>query len=254
VFARYLETQKRNIYMQKNLKVIALASALAFVGCTKTASNPDLKTDEAKSSYAIGQQIGNDMAAQGVQLDVDAFSASISDALQKKKPRLSENEMREAMERMGKKVQEKQQETGKGNKEAGEKFLAENKTKKGIITTKSGLQYEVLTEGTGKMPKAEDVVSVHYRGTLLDGTEFDSSYKREKPIEFPVGGVIPGWIEALQLMKTGSKWKLYIPSDLAYGPQGQQGIPPNSVLIFEVELLKVLDKEKQDAKPAKKKK
>jgi FKBP-type peptidyl-prolyl cis-trans isomerase FklB len=127
------------------------------------------------------------------------------------------------------------------NKKEGEAFLAANKTKEGVKTLPSGLQYKVLKNGTGKTPKATDSVKAHYAGTLLNGTEFDSSIKRGEPTVFPVNGVIPGWIEALQLMKTGSKWQLFIPSELAYGERGQQSIPPNSVLIFEVELIGIED-------------
>jgi FKBP-type peptidyl-prolyl cis-trans isomerase FklB len=125
------------------------------------------------------------------------------------------------------------------NKKEGEAFLAENKKKSGIKALPSGLQYKVITEGKGKSPKATETVTVHYRGTLIDGTEFDSSYKRGQPATFPVGGVIKGWTEALQLMKEGAKWQLVIPSDLAYGESGRQGIPPNAVLVFEVELVSI---------------
>ena len=128
---------------------------------------------------------------------------------------------------------------GKENKEVGEKYLAENKKKDGVVTLPSGLQYEVLKEGSGASPKASDTVTVHYRGTLIDGTEFDSSLKRNEPASFPLNGVIPGWTEGLQKMKVGGKNRLVVPSDLAYGPQGRPGIPPNAVLIFEVELLKI---------------
>jgi FKBP-type peptidyl-prolyl cis-trans isomerase len=133
----------------------------------------------------------------------------------------------------------KQDEEGKANIEKGKKYLDENKAKPGVKTTDSGLQYEVLTEGKGKAPKATDIVQVHYKGTLIDGTEFDSSYKRGEPAEFPLNGVIKGWTEGLQLMKVGGKNRFVIPSDLAYGPSGNSSIPGNSVLVFEVELLKV---------------
>jgi len=137
-------------------------------------------------------------------------------------------------------MMEKQGKLSKETLEAGAKFLEENKKKSGIKTTASGLQYEVLKEGPGPIPKESDTVKVHYRGTLIDGSEFDSSYKRNAPAEFSVAGVIKGWTEALKMMKVGSKWKLYVPSELAYGPQDSPGIPANSVLIFEVELLEIV--------------
>jgi len=157
---------------------------------------------------------------------------------------LTDKEMGEMLNLYRKEAQAAQQkvkaEQGEKNMQEGPKFLEENKTKEGVVVLPSGLQYKVLTEGTGKSPKATDKVKVHYKGTLINGKEFDSSYKRGTPAEFPVNGVIKGWTEALQLMKEGSKWMLYLPSDLAYGPRGAGGdIGPNATLIFEVELLEV---------------
>src|ERR1700730_17703129 len=147
-------------------------------------------------------------------------------------------------------MQQKQTEMGQKNAATGDKFLADNKAKEGVKTTASGLQYKVLKEGTGATPKSSDTVTVNYRGTLLDGTEFDSSYKRGQPATFPVAGVIKGWTEALQIMKAGSKYQLFIPASLAYGEQGRPGIPPNSVLIFEVELMDVKSPQAGGATPA----
>jgi FKBP-type peptidyl-prolyl cis-trans isomerase FkpA/FKBP-type peptidyl-prolyl cis-trans isomerase FklB len=152
---------------------------------------------------------------------------------------MTPEEMREAMTKMQQGQAAKQEATAKANIELGAKFLEENKKKTGVKVTGSGLQYEVLQEGKGSAPAATDTVKVHYTGTLIDGTKFDSSYDRKEPVEFPVGGVIKGWTEALLMMSPGAKWKLAIPSDLAYGPQGRPGIPPNAVLLFEVELLEV---------------
>jgi FKBP-type peptidyl-prolyl cis-trans isomerase len=175
-------------------------------------------------------------------LDAEVLSAAIRDALSGKESRLTDEEMLAAVaslqERTVAAMQASIKEKAQKNLAEGEKFLAENKTKEGIKTTDSGLQYKVLEEGEGPSPKAGDTVTVHYRGTLVDGTEFDSSYQRGEPATFPLTGVIPGWTEALQLMKKGSKWVLFIPSELAYGERGAGNrIPPNSTLIFEVEMI-----------------
>ena len=217
-----------------------LVSVLVFVSCKKMTSNEiSLQTDDQKLSYAIGQQIGHGLKQQGLSIDTDIVSASIQDVMGGQKSRLSDEEIQTVLISTQKKMMQKMSEKGVANKEKGEKFLAENKGKKGVHVTNSGLQYEVLAEGKGASPKPTSTVKVHYKGTLIDGTEFDSSYKRNEPAEFPVNGVIRGWTEALQLMKPGSKFKLYIPSELAYGERDQADIPANSVLIFEVELLSV---------------
>ncbi|MCJ7833279.1 MAG: FKBP-type peptidyl-prolyl cis-trans isomerase, partial [Deltaproteobacteria bacterium] len=173
------------------------------------------------------------------------FTKGFKDALSGAKPLLSEEEMRTVMTAFQKEISEKQAEKtkvlGEKNKKEGETFLAENKKKEGVKILTSGLQYKVVKEGTGKKPKATDKVTTHYQGTLIDGTEFDSSYKRGEPAAFPVNGVIPGWTEALQLMKVGSKWQLFVPSKLAYGERGAgPKIGPNAVLIFTVELLSII--------------
>ena len=228
----------------KLLGFCALMSlSAAFMGCNKLGGhNVDLKSDVQKSSYAIGQQIGREIKGQGIEVDTDAIAMSIQDAMAGKESRLTMAEMQQVMQRMNEKMMSKQAESGKENKTKGEKFLADNKSKKGIQSTASGLQYEVLKEGKGPKPKDTDQVKVNYKGTLMDGTEFDSSYKRGEPAQFPVGGVIKGWTEALKLMPVGSKWKLYIPSDLAYGERGRPGIPASSMLTFEVELMEIVKK------------
>ena len=167
----------------------------------------------------------------------------MKDALSGAKPLLTEQEIQETMDAFQKEMMAKQDEVAKKNKAEGESFLAENKKKEGIKILPSGLQYKVIKAGTGKKPKSTDTVTVHYRGTLIDGTEFDSSYKRGQIVSFPVSGVIPGWTEALQLMEAGAKWQLFIPPNLAYGERGAGGaIGPNTTLIFEVELVSTQEK------------
>jgi FKBP-type peptidyl-prolyl cis-trans isomerase FkpA len=219
------------------------ATTVTTIGCNKMGSrNVDLKTDVQKASYAIGQQIGREIKGQGLEVDTGAIAMSIGDVMSGKESRLTMAEMQQVMQRMNEKMMAKESSAGKENKEKGDKFLGENKKKALVKTTADGLQYEVITTGKGAKPKATDVVKVHYKGTLLDGSEFDSSYKRNQPAEFPVNGVIKGWTEALQMMTVGSKWKLYIPADLAYGERGRPGIPANSTLTFEVELLDIVKK------------
>ena len=202
-----------------------------------------LSDEKSRVSYAIGMMTGHQWKQQDVDFDPDIYARGIKDVQAGGTTLLSQAEMQETITAFQQtfriKQQKMQAEKAVKNKAEGTDFLATNKNNPGVITLPDGLQYTVLAEGTGAMPSANDTVSVNYRGTLLDGTEFDSSYKRGQPASFPVGGVIPGWTEALQLMKTGSKWKLFIPSELAYKENGQRGIPPNSVLVFEVELLSV---------------
>jgi FKBP-type peptidyl-prolyl cis-trans isomerase len=199
----------------------------------------ELKTDEQKFSYMIGQQIGNNLKQQGLAVDADVLAQSLQDAMKGNPSKLTMEEMQQVGMKMQAKLMAKQMGEAKENKDKGDKFLEQNKKQQGVQVTSDGLQYQVLKAGTGAIPKATDTVTVNYRGTLIDGTEFDSSYKRGQPAKFPVNGVIKGWTEALQLMKVGSKWKLWIPSQLAYGERGQPGIPADSTLIFEVELLGV---------------
>jgi FKBP-type peptidyl-prolyl cis-trans isomerase len=222
-----------------SLSLATLLVGITFLGCSQcTQKDLPLNSEKAKVSYAIGQNIGRGMKMQKLDIDVDVMAMSIRDALSDKESRMTQDEMRQTMIALQQKNVSEQKELAEKNKTEGDKFLAENKKKKDIKTTASGLQYKVLKAGKGKSPSADDTVKVHYRGTLINGTEFDSSYKRD-PAEFRVKGVIKGWTEALQLMKPSAKWKLFIPANLAYGPQGRPSIPPNSVLIFDVELLEV---------------
>ncbi|MFQ5469818.1 MAG: FKBP-type peptidyl-prolyl cis-trans isomerase N-terminal domain-containing protein [Gammaproteobacteria bacterium] len=198
-----------------------------------------LKNDKEKISYTIGFQIGQNLKQQGMDIDTDMLSAAIEDVMQDKTLKMTMQEMQSAMQAFQKKQMESMQAKAEENKKAGEAFLAENKSKDGVKVTDSGLQYKVITEGKGKKPTADSEVVVHYKGTLISGKEFDSSYKRGQPATFPVKGVIAGWTEALQLMSEGAKWQLYIPSDLAYGPRGNSSIGPNETLIFDVELISI---------------
>jgi FKBP-type peptidyl-prolyl cis-trans isomerase FklB len=212
-----------------------------------------LKTDKDKESYAIGLNIGKSIHRDGVEVDPNVLSRGIKDALSGAKPALTDDEAKAVMTSLQTRVRKQQAEqaqvaaeaakkVGEANKAAGDAFLAANKTKDGVVTLPSGLQYKILTEGTGPKPTATDTVVCNYKGTLLDNTEFDSSYSRHQPLTIPVGGVIKGWTEALQLMPVGSKWQLFIPSDLAYGPSAKGPIAANSTLIFEVELLSIQPK------------
>ena len=203
-----------------------------------------LKDQKDKASYSIGTQIGNTLKQQSLDLNPEALVAGIKDGLSNAKPLLTEEEVQTTLMAFQKEMMAKQAEQSQKNKKDGEVFLAANKKKEGIKTTASGLQYQVIKEGKGKKPKSSDTVKTHYRGTLTDGKEFDSSYKGGEPVTFPVTGVIPGWTEALQLMPVGSKWKLFIPSELAYGERGQGPIPGNSTLLFEIELLGIEEEPK----------
>src|SRR5437016_8430773 len=216
------------------LSAVALSFAVSVLAEEKP---PQLKDLKDKASYSIGLNVGMNMKRQNVDVNQDAFTAGFKDALAGRKPLMTEQEVREAMMAFEKDMQQKQNDAAQKNSADAQKFMTENKSKEGVKTTSSGLQYKVMKEGSGAQPKTTDTVTVNYRGTLTDGTEFDSSYKRGQPATFPVGGVIQGWTEALQLMKVGSKLQLFIPATLAYGEQGRPGIPPSSALIFEVELM-----------------
>ena len=217
----------------------------------KTTTALTLKTQKEKASYALGMKIGGDLRKQGVNAAVDPALAArgFKDALAGSKPLLSEDDERSALTQLQNEVRGKQQahahEEGAAARKQGEEFLAANKSKEGVVTLPSGLEYKILTEGNGPKPTAGDTVTCNYRGTLLNGTEFDSSYKHGEPVSFPVGGVIKGWTEALQLMPVGSKWQLFIPADMAYGDRGAgSDIGPGQTLIFEVELLSIGEQKK----------
>ena len=203
-----------------------------------------LETEMDKVSYAIGAQIGQNFKKQGLDISVELLMKGLKDAMKDKELILSQDEIQQVMMDFQKRMQAEQQERQKAeaakNIAEGTAFLENNKKKKDVKELPSGLQYKVITEGTGEIPTADSKVKTHYRGTLIDGTEFDSSYKRDKPTEFGVTKVIKGWTEALQLMKEGAKWELYIPANIAYGERGRPGIPPNSTLIFEIELLEIV--------------
>lgn len=242
--------------MNIRIMMITLCMALAVspvFGEEKT----ELKTEKDKLSYALGADMGGNLKRFEIDINTDIYLKGMKDAMSGGNVLMTEQEIRATIMSLQKDVQAKQQEKMKvqaeKNKKEGEEFLAENKKKEGVKALPSGLQYKVITEGKGKSPSATDMVTVHYKGTLIDGTEFDSSYKRNAPATFPVNGVIKGWTEALQLMKEGSKWQLFIPANLAYGESGRPSIPPNSVLIFEVELIKVEAKEKPAEKKEEKK-
>ncbi len=235
--------------------IVVMTAFLALTACNKLkqsgAVSGEFKTDEQKYSYALGQQFGKNLTTLEVPLDKRTLIASLEEALNGKTGKMDDKQIQEAMMMLRDARMSKMKEVGEKNKKEGDEFLAKNKSSDGVKTTASGLQYKVITEGKGAKPSASDMVEVHYAGTLIDGTEFDSSYKRDQPATFPVNGVIKGWTEALQLMNEGSKWKLFIPADLAYGASDRPGIPANSTLIFDVELLKVTKQSSEPAKPAK---
>ncbi|HYQ38296.1 MAG TPA: FKBP-type peptidyl-prolyl cis-trans isomerase [Pseudomonas sp.] len=204
-------------------------------------SQLDLSTDEARVSYGIGRQLGGqlrDNPPPGASLE--AILAGLADAFNNAASRVADEQMTASFQVIRQRMQAEQAAKAEAAAAAGRDYLAENAKREGVTVLASGLQYEVLVQGEGAKPGADDQVRTHYHGTLIDGTVFDSSYERGQPAEFPVGGVIPGWVEALQLMNAGSKWRLHVPSELAYGAQAVGSIPPHSVLVFDVELLDIL--------------
>jgi FKBP-type peptidyl-prolyl cis-trans isomerase FklB len=226
------------------LKYLTPLAALALVA-PALADHPNvLKDQRDKASYSIGVNIGSGIKANALDLNTDALMAGVQDGISGAKPQLTDKEREETLmafeQDMMKKETERLKELAEKNKKEGTAFLAANKAKEGVKTLPSGLQYKVLTEGNGAQPKPTDQITVNYRGTLLDGTEFDNSYKRGEPATLQLNGVIKAWSEALPLMKTGAKWQLFVPADLAYGEKGAgRAIGPNSTLIFEVELLSI---------------
>ncbi len=232
--------------------MVALLAGLLVSGAAAQ-DTTTLTSPEERRSYALGMDLGNQLRKQSVDVDPALFGQGLKDALSGGKTRLTEEQVRAAITELQAEIKQRQVEAGKGsgddkaelallaayNNKAGEAFLAANKTKEGVVSLPSGLQYKVLKAGNGRTPTEADTVECNYRGTLIDGREFDSSYKRNQLATFPVKGVIKGWTEALQLMRVGSKWQLFIPPALGYGQAGAGPIPPNSTLIFEVELVSV---------------
>jgi FKBP-type peptidyl-prolyl cis-trans isomerase len=255
--------KKRTYIMMLAISCLILISAYAADTGEKTDAPSDadvaankktveFKTEMEKVSYVIGTQIAQNFIRQKLEVDIESLILGLRDAMASRELAISADESKKLMADFRNRMREKQ--TAERAKQAaenlaeGQAFLEANKTKEGVKVLPSGLQYKVIKEGTGEKPKIEDRVKTHYRGTLIDGTEFDSSYKRNKPLEFSVNGVIKGWTEALLLMNVGSKWELYIPATLAYGERGRPGIPPNSTLVFEVELLEVIKNQDKDKK------
>lgn len=222
------------------LKLLSAVVVTAIGGAAYAADDAALATDTQKFSYAVGIQIAQSLVRQGVEIDPKAFQLAVEDALAGKEPRLSPDVMQSALESQGQKAQEKVAEMAKSNLDAGKAFLADNKKKDGVTELANGIQYVVLESGQGKSPSTTSSVTVNYAGRLIDGREFDSSYRRNEPFTLQVDSVIKGWQEVLPLMKEGDKWTVFIPSELAYGERGAgAAIGPNEVLVFDIELLKV---------------
>ncbi len=229
------------------MKNVAIMLSIVFLSigvCCSGNRTKELKDQKQRESYSLGYQFGKNLKFQETEIDFDVYMAGLRDALEGREALLTQEEIRSTINNLQKRLAEAQQkfqkEQAEKNLAEGRSFLDENGKKEGVITLKSGLQYLVHSEGSGESPQKSDTVTVHYKGTLINGTEFDSSYSRGQPQSFRVDGVIPGWTEALQLMNEGTKWQLFIPSALAYGERGvPQRIPPNSTLIFEIELISI---------------
>ena len=228
--------------------ILAGAAIVSLAACQQQAepgANASLETADEKASYGIGRNIGQGLVPLAERVDIDAFTRGLRDALNQREPAVSQAVLDSTLQDFQMALQEAQQqkmtEEAEANQAAADSFLATNAEREGVQTTDSGLQYEVIEEGDGPKPAPDDQVTIDYRGTLPDGTQFDSSYDRGEPATFNVQGVIPGFAEGLQLMSVGSKYKLYIPPDLGYGPRGQGPIPPNATLIFEVEMLDIVN-------------
>jgi len=209
--------------------------------------NLDFKDERVRFSYSLGFRIGGDIKRRDIQVKPELLLKGVQDAVAGNKPLMTQREMRSTLATLNKEIAAAQEQEMKARAEqnlaAGKAFLAEKAKEEGVTTLPSGLEFKVIKEGSGRTPESSDTVTVHYRGTLIDGTEFDSSYRRSKPATFRVEGVIPGWTEALQLMKEGARWQLFIPPELAYGDKRTQKIEPNSTLIFELELISIKSSE-----------
>ena len=209
--------------------------------------NLDFKDERVRFSYSLGFRIGGDIKRRDIQVKPELLLKGVQDAVAGNKPLMTQREMRSTLATLNKEIAAAQEQEMKARAEqnlaAGKAFLAEKAKEEGVTTLPSGLEFKVIKEGSGRTPESSDTVTVHYRGTLIDGTEFDSSYRRGKPATFRVEGVIPGWTEALQLMKEGARWQLFIPPELAYGDKRTQKIEPNSTLIFELELISIKSSE-----------
>ena len=235
--------------MQLRYPAALVGAALLLTACGGSGTgSAALDTDAQKASYGIGISMGRNLAPAKDHMDMKAFQRGLDDAMNGREPALGDDEIQTAMQAFGREVMRAQQEaraaSGEKNKAEGEAYLAQNKTKEGVVTTESGLQYEVLESGDGPLPTKDDRVRINYKGTTIDGTVFDSSYDRGEPAEFQVGQLVPGFSEALQLMPVGSKYRVVIPSDLAYGEQGAgEDIGANATLIFEIELLEIVGKQ-----------
>lgn len=232
--------------MNRVVRGMLLVAAVGMVACEKKVK---IETDIQKASYGIGTQIGNNMKQQNIEIDTGALAMGMNDAMGGKDLKLKPDEIQQALMKLQEMAIKKQTEVADKNKKEGQAYLDKNKGDTNVKTTASGLQYQVIKDGSGTSPKDSDVVTAHYEGKLINGQKFDSSYDRNQPADFPVTGVIPGWTEALKMMKVGSKWKLFVPPELGYGASPRPGIPPNSVLVFEVELMGIKGGEAKAAEP-----
>lgn len=235
--------EKRKWESVMNYLLLAVLNIFLLVGIASADDGLNLTDKKVKMSYSVGYQVGSDFKRQGMEINPGLLLKGVQDALSAQEPLLSEKEMSDTLVEVQKKVSALEEAKGKvqaeKNLKDGQAFLGENAKKEGMQTLPSGLQYRILKEGEGKKPAALDTVTVHYRGTLTDGTEFDSSYRRNEPAVFRIDRIIAGWTEALQLMKEGAKWQLFIPPHLAYGNKKSGRIEANSTLVFELELLSV---------------
>ena len=238
-------TLNRDFSMRRMIGFALTLSLFSMVGCNSQTGSASLESPDQKASYGIGLQMGAQLVPAGTHLDMDAFMAGIRDGKAGEEPAISQEELQTALQDLNAAIQEEEAERiateGAANAAEGTAFLEENASKDGIMVTESGLQYEVLREGEGPTPERQNQVSINYRGSLIDGTEFDSSYERGQPATFGVSGVIPGFSEGLQLMPVGSQYRFFIPPEIGYGPTGSgQAIGPNATLIFEVEMLEII--------------